>query len=315
VLFQLLGILISYGEKIGSATDIMTGVSPGQNTPAETSRNTVEQGMMLFSGIYARMYRSFRSELQKFYELNRLYLHTSPSFWDLTQGPDAIIAPDDYTQGRFRVFPAADASTLSGQQRKDKADKLAAFASSPLGVKLDKDYVTRQWLEANEYDVDAVFPDPQGPRAVQPPPNPKMQIEQGKLQLQQQQHSDNMQLEVGKLKAEMALNEGKLSKLQADAELSLAKADGVDKEQSIALLNAQIGAARAHNDALMKSADLLLKSHATNSDIEGEHHQRIMDVHDRIQSRQNQQQQQDALAQQGQPQAQGGVNANPANGT
>lgn len=314
VLFQLLGILITYGEKLGSATDIMTGVSPGQNTPAETSRNTVEQGMMLFSGIYARMYRSFRSELQKFYELNRLYLHTSPSFWDLTQGPDAIIAPDDYSQGRFRVFPAADASTLSGQQRKDKADKLAAFASSPLGVKLDKDSVTRQWLEANEYDVDAVFPDPAGPRAVQPPPNPKAQLEQGKLQLQQQQHADTMQLEVGKLKAEMALNEGKLAKLQADAELSIAKADGFDKEQSIALLNAQIGAARAHNESLLKTADMLLKAHATKSDIESEHHQRLLDIHDRIQSRQDSQQQKDALAQQGQPQVQGGVDANPANG-
>jgi hypothetical protein len=43
VLFQLLQLLISYGERIAGATDIMTGVSPGQNTPAETSRNTVEQ--------------------------------------------------------------------------------------------------------------------------------------------------------------------------------------------------------------------------------------------------------------------------------
>src|SRR5258706_9432508 len=40
VLFQLLGMLVGYAEKISGATDIMTGVSPGQNTPAETSRNT-----------------------------------------------------------------------------------------------------------------------------------------------------------------------------------------------------------------------------------------------------------------------------------
>ena len=296
VLFQLLGILITYGEKIGSATDIMTGVSPGQNTPAETSRNTVEQGMMLFSGIYGRMYRAFREELQKLYELNRLYLHTSPKFWDLTQGPDAIIAPDDYTTGRFRVFPAADASTISGQQRKDKADKLAAFAVSPLGAKLDKDYVTRNWLEANEYDVEAVFPDPQGPRAVKPPMNPKMQIEQAKLQQEGKQHQDEMQLAVAKLRSEITLNNAKITKLQADAELALAKADGVDKEQAIAMLNAQIGAARADNEHLLKSMDLLLKRQEIKSDIEGEHHQRIMDVHDRLTA---QRQQSEAQAQEG----------------
>jgi len=303
VLFQLLGILITYGEKIGSATDIMTGVSPGQNTPAETSRNTVEQGMMLFSGIYARMYRAFREELQKFYELNRLYLHTSPVFWELTEGPDAIIAPDDYTAGRFRVFPAADASTVSGQQRKQKAAELVQFAMTPFGAQLDKTYVTRQWLEAGEYDVDAVFPDPNGPRAIKPPPNPKLAIEQAKLAQDQQQHQDNMMLAVAKLKSEIALNNAKIAELQAKAEMELAKADGVDKEQLIALLNAQIGAAKADNEHLMKSADLLLKAHATRNDMEQGQHQRIMDVHDRLEAQRTQA---EAASQEGE------VNANPA---
>ena len=36
VSFQLLQLLINYGERIAGATDMMTGVSPGQNTPAET---------------------------------------------------------------------------------------------------------------------------------------------------------------------------------------------------------------------------------------------------------------------------------------
>lgn len=282
VLFQLLGVLITYGEKIGSATDIMTGVSPGQNTPAETSRNTVEQGMMLFSGIYARMYRAFREELQKLYDLNRLYLHTSPRFWELTEGEDAIIAPDDYTGGRMRVFPAADASTVSGQQRKDKADKLAQFALSPLGGKLDKDYITRQWLEANEYDVDSVFPDPEGDRAVKPPMDPKIGLQQAQLQQKQQEHQDNMMLSVATLKATIAKNEGQIAKWNAEAELALAKADGVDKEQAIQVLNAQIGAVKAENEHLLKTADLLLKGHQANEQVTQGHHQRIMDVHDRI---------------------------------
>lgn len=295
VLFQLLGVLITYGEKIGSATDIMTGVSPGQNTPAETSRNTVEQGMMLFSGIYARMYRAFREELQKLYELNRLYLHTTPKFWELTEGEDAIIAPDDYTAGRFRVFPAADSSTISGQQRKDKADKLVQAALTPIGGMWDKVYVSRQWLEANEYDVDAVFPDPNGPRAVKPPMDPKIGLKQAEMQQKQQQHQDDVQLAVAQLKATIALNEGKIAKMQAEAELALAKADGVDKEQAIQVLNAQIGAAHADNEALKSAADLLLKSHQVKNELEQGHHDRIMDVHDRL----TQKKDDDAAAKQG----------------
>jgi hypothetical protein len=285
VLFQLLGVLITYGEKIGSATDVMTGVNPGQNTPAETSRNTVEQGMMLFSGIYARMYRSFREELQKLYELNRLYFQTSPRFFELTQGPDAILAPDDYSEGRFRVFPAADPSTVSGQQRKDKADKLAAFASSPLGGKMDKDAVAKNWLEAHEYDVELFFPDPKGPRAVQPPQNPKVALEQAKLQQEQQKHQDEMMLQVTEMKSKIALNNAKITQMQAQATLAIAKADGVDKAHEIALIDAQIGAARAENEALQKSVDLFMKLHKTKDDIDTGHHNRLMDVHDRLTQR------------------------------
>jgi chaperonin GroES len=282
VLFQLLGILISYGEKIASATDIMTGQSPGQNTPAETSRNTVEQGMMLFSGIYARMYRSFREELKKLYELNRLYLHTSPRFFDLTEGEDAIIMKDDYTTGNMRVFPAADPSTVSGQQRKDKADKLASAAFTPIGALWDKMEVSRQWLEAHEYDVDAVFPDPQGQRAQKPPVDPKMQVAQAQLEFDKQKHQDEMMLKVAELKSTIALNEGKIAELQAKAQMELAKADGVAKEQEIALINAQIGAARAHNDALFASIDAINKRASTANELEHAHHDRIMDVHDRL---------------------------------
>ncbi len=282
VLFQLLGVLISYGEKLASATDIMTGVSPGQNTPAETSRNTVEQGMMLFSGIYSRMYRAFREELSKLYELNRLYLHTSPKYFDLTQGADAILSPSDYTTNRFRIFPVADPSAVSGQQRKDKADKLVAFAGSPLGVMLNKAEVTRRWLEANEYDdMESVFPDPTGPNAVKPPPNPKVELEKQKLQQAQQEHSDNMMLEVGKMKQDILLNEAKISELQAKATMELAKADGVDKGHQLALLDAQIGAAKSQNELLLKSADLLVKAHTAKAGIEQGIHGMTMDVHDR----------------------------------
>lgn len=260
VLFQLLGLLISYGEKVGSATDIMTGVSPGQNTPAETSRNTVEQGMMLFSGIYARMYRSFREELLKLYTLNRLFLKQSPHYFDLAKGKDAIIAPDDYSSNRFRIFPSADPSAVSGQQKKDKASALLQWANSTPGV--NKYLVNKAWLEACEFsDIDLIYPDPAGPNAIAPPPNPKEEIEKAKLQQKQQEHQDHMSLAVAELKSKLALDEAHVAELEAKAELEASQAEGIDTGHEIALLDVQIGQARQRAEATRSAVDQLIKIH------------------------------------------------------
>ena len=258
VLFQLLGMLVTYSEKISGATDIMTGVSPGQNTPAETSRNTVEQGMMLFSGIYNRMYRSFKSELEKFYEFNKLFFQYSPQFQDLVYGPNAILAKDDYQGSGFRIVPAASPEAVSTSQRRDKAAMLHQLASTEPGF--NRYLVTRDLLEAWDFDnIEAYYPDPKGPNALPPPVNPKVELEKAKLQQAAQEHQDAMQLAVAELKNDIALNEAKIAELQAKATKYLAEAEGVDTGQQIAMVNAQIGAAKAHNEGLMKAAEVLQK--------------------------------------------------------
>lgn len=282
VLFNLLGILITYGEKISSATDIMTGMNPGQNTPATTAQTTVEQGMMLFSGIYTRMYRSFREEISVFFRLNKIYFHTSPNFWDLTQGPDAILQADDYRGGGLKARPSADPSAISGQQRRDKANRLVQAGLSPLGAKWDKDVIARKWLEAEEWNVEEIFPDPKGPRAIQPPLDPKMQIEQAKLQQQGQEHHDNMMLKVAEMQQTVALNRGKIVEMKAKAMKLMAEAGGEQTKEQIALLNAQIGATKLHNDTILRGADMMLKGFQARTDIEHKHHQMLMDLHDRM---------------------------------
>jgi chaperonin GroES len=282
VLFQLLGILIQYGEKISSATDIMTGVSPGQNTPATTSQVTVEQGMMLFSGIFNRMYRSFRHELTLNYKLNRTFFQHSPRFWELTQGPDAVLAPDDYQGTAMRVFPSADPSVVSMSQRREKVNALVQASLSPIGAMWDKTVISQKWLEANEWDVEEIFPDPQGPRAVKPPVDPKTQLAQAKLDQEKQEHHDEMMLEVAKLQQTVALNRAKIEELRAQASEKRASAQGEGTKEQIGLLNARIGALKLHNDTILRTADLALKGRKTASDTEGSYHKMIMDVHDRL---------------------------------
>lgn len=297
VLFQLLGVLIQYGEKISSATDIMTGVSPGQNTPATTSQVTVEQGMMLFSGIHNRMYRSFRHELTIHYKLNQTFFQHSPRFWELTQGPDAILQADDYRQNNFRVFPSADPTVVSMGQRKEKASQLVQAALTPIGAQWDKAVVSRKWLEANEWDVEEIFPDPNGPKAIKPPVDPKMAIAQAKMQQEQQEHHDDMLLKTAELQGTMKLNSAQIEKLKAEAEKLMAQADSEPVKAQIAAIDAQIGAHKAHNDTILKAADLMLKGNVAKHGVEAGHHKMIMDVHDRLTDREAQKRENEAPTQ------------------
>ena len=256
VLFQLLGMLVSYSEKISGATDIMTGVSPGQNTPAETSRNTVEQGMMLFSGIYNRMYRSYREEIKKFYYLNQLYFKSSPKYIAHTRGANAILAADDYSSGAFRALPSASPEAVSVTQLRDKAKMVLELSMTAPGF--DKYEATLRFLEANEVpDIDVIYPDPKGPRAIAPPQNPKVELEKAKLQQDAQEHKDEMQLAVQELQLEAGVAEAKIAELHAKSTKLLADAKGVDTGHQIALLNAQIGAAKHRQDGLLKAIDLM----------------------------------------------------------
>ena len=264
VLFQLLGLLIEYGEKIASATDAMTGVHPGQNTPATTSQNTLEQGMMLFSGIYNRMYRAFREELTVLYGLNKLFLKTSPRYFELTEGPSAILAPDDYDADGLRVFPSADPEAVSAGQRKQKADKLAAAMASPLGGGWDPNYIKRYWLEANDYDdVDLIFPDPQGPKAIKPQPDSKTAMAMQKLQQDEKHHQDEMQLEVARLQQDIQESRAKVAQLMADASKKAAEAQTAGDSKAIALIDAQLGAAKLEQDKADAAFNRILQLHQT----------------------------------------------------
>lgn len=273
VLFQLLGMLVTYSEKISGATDIMTGISPGQNTPAETSRNTVEQGMMLFSGIYARMYRSFREELRKLYELNRLYLKSSPKFAALVDGPSSILANTDYESNRFRIFPSADASTVSTTQRKEKAVTIWQLASTTPGF--NKYYAMKQLLESMEVEnIDELYPDPQGPKAIQPQLNPKVELEKAKQALAEQEHKDEMQLAIMELQSDMAIGEARILELQAKAAKEMAEAKGVDTGHQIALLNAQMAAAKLRQDGMSQALAALQKAQVLKLQSDKQEHER-----------------------------------------
>lgn len=256
VLFELLGMLVSYSERISGSTDIMSGVSPGQNTPAETSRNTIEQGMKIFSGIYSRMHRAFRRELQKYVALNRLFLEDSAEFYNLTTGEGAMIARDDYIKGRFSVRPAADPASASETQRQQKAMMIAQRASAVGGYNMYE--VEKTLLEAFDIpNIGTLYPDPAGPNAIQQGPDPKIQLEMAKLAQLDAHKQLDAQIEVARLQIEASQTEAKVQALMAQATKLAAEAEGVETGHQIAVINAQIGAAKQHQDGIIQTLQLL----------------------------------------------------------
>ena len=63
-----------------------------------------------------------------------------------------------------------------------------------------------------------------------------------------------------KLMQEADVKQAQVMKLQAEATKLLAEAKGVDTGHQIALINAQIGAEKAHRDSLFRAAETMMKA-------------------------------------------------------
>lgn len=254
VLYTLLELLINYGERIGSATEMMVGENPGQNTPAETSRTMVEQGMKIFSGIFKRIHRSLKEEFRKLYRLNQLYLDVKTTY---AQGK--YITLDDYINDPKDISPVSDPNIVSDSQRLMQAQAILQAAHTSPGYNLYE--ANLRYLEALKVpNIEKLYPDPKGPNAVPPQPNPKVQVEQIKAQVKQMDIQTRAKLEVAKIASDAEKKNAEIMKLQAEAMKLVAEAKGVDTGHQIALLNAQIGAAKEHRDHMLKTADLMLKA-------------------------------------------------------
>lgn len=205
VLFQLLGSIITSVKELASVSEIMVGKMPGQNTPAYTTQQTVEQGSKLFTSIYKRIYRSLKEEFRKLYRLNKTYLDVQEEVSVL----DEPISQSDYQVGSADdIVPAADPSAASQTEKMAKAQQLAQMLA--LGT-LDPMKVTMRLLEAMEEENPQNLL-PQGP----PPPDPKVQIEQAKMQAKQQDTQMKAQVEQLKVQLEAAKMEKELAMKQQD---------------------------------------------------------------------------------------------------
>jgi chaperonin GroES len=256
VLFQLLSLLIDYGQRVAGAPDVVQGQNPGQNTPAETSRTMLEQGIKVFSGIYKRTYRALREEFKKLYRLNELYLEDTQEFISQKTGLSMKALQADYRMPSSAIRPAADPNYMSDAQRMNQANAVMQAAHTNRGYDLYQ--VNLLYLEAWKVpNRDALLPDPKGPNAVPAPVPEKVQIEQLRMQQAKLEMDQEMRIKLFEMMEEHDLNRAKILELEAKAAAELEQAGGVKIGHALALLDAQIGAARLKQEGRIKGIEIL----------------------------------------------------------
>jgi len=222
VLFQVLGFLVDYGERLSSVSDMMVGKTPGQNTPATTAMAALEEGMKVYTSIYKRIYRSLRDEFRLRYELNREYLDPEEYYTILDEGREGKIFQQDYLGDATDIRPAADPTIVSDTQRLQRVEALAQRSQTVQGYNTSA--VELRILEAMHVPgVQEIFPvDEKGQALIQPPSDPKIEIESAKFQM-------DSQIKSRELRGKLALIDAQIIKLEADSILAMAKAEAAEE--------------------------------------------------------------------------------------
>ena len=262
VLFTLLNLLINYGERIGGAVDIMTGQNPGQNTPAETTRTMAEQGMKIFNGIFKRTHHSLKQEFRKLYRLNQVFVSENTQYVSNAQSQGIVLATD-YDGPVTDVMPTADPSVTSDAQRMQQAAAIAQRVAATPGLynRYEAEYSFLKAMKVT--NIDKLLPDPKGPNAIQPPPNIKLQIEEMKIKSKQAEGELAMKMGLLKLMSDAELNQAKIEKLKAEAEVLKIGVLHEGEKLRLQEINMQIGLQRERREGILSSIDTMNKVYSS----------------------------------------------------
>ena len=112
VLFQLLGFLIDAGKGVVRTTldDIADG---NPNAPVGTTLAKLEQGMVVFSAIHARLHNSMQKLLGILHRLNAMYLNDE----EIEEEVGEELATREDFEGPLDVVPVSDPNIFSEAQR------------------------------------------------------------------------------------------------------------------------------------------------------------------------------------------------------
>ena len=206
VLFELLGFMVTAGEKISSVSEVLTGDQSIHNEPATTTLARIEQGLKVFSAIYKRVYRGLKSEFKKLYRLNSIYLNQETYFTVMDEEDQSIVYSADFNAKDIDVVPVADPAEISDTQKLLKSEILMGLMGQP---GLDPNKILRRRLEAlNIPEIDDLF------TREAPPEDPKIVLQRQELALE----ADKFRLEMERWPIEKVEKQSKIILNLASAE-------------------------------------------------------------------------------------------------
>lgn len=240
-LFTLMTYLVEYGERLSAVSDMMQGKTPGQNTPATTAMAALEEGMKVFTSIYQRVYRGLKKEFKLRYLCNQEYL--DPEEYYIIEDDEKAIHQKDYLGDPTDIRPTADQNMSSDVQRLTRIEAISQRAQTVPGYNTAA--LERRFLEnLNMEGIDEIFPvDEQGQPVIQPPDDPKIEIESAKFEAEQKWRAQEIQI-----KAMSAEQDGALK--EAQAILALAKAEEIGDKAAIEVWKTAIAELKVKQDGL-----------------------------------------------------------------
>jgi chaperonin GroES len=252
-LMALLGVLIEAGQKIGSVSEMMMGENPGQNQPAMTTMNVLEQGLKVYSAIIKRNHRSLKAMFRKMYKLNALYLNPEEYFEVVDEQPpqgegqenaeQGVVYQQDYFGDPKDITPVSDPSIVSDAQRLAKAETVLGRAqANPVMYNLHE--AERRYLEAiQEPGIDSLLlPQDQ----IQPPVDEEMELKKAEFEHKKVMDQFNTELNA----QETVVN---IRKKQADIEVQIASTENMADKLMLEEY-------KAVNDIELRRAELIIET-------------------------------------------------------
>lgn len=220
-LLNLLTLLIDFAKQVTAVQDILTGETQ-RAQPATTTLAQIEQGLMVFSAIYKRIFRALGQEYKLLYELNYRYPSQEKYLevldWQPPEMPPEVmqmamqtgqqppmprppLMVEDYSYADCDIVPKADAQMVTDMQQLARAQVLLELAGHPvLGPTMNAQEIAKRVLAASKVEnLAEIIPPKQGPTP------------------QEQLALAGMQAEVEDKQASAVLKQAQAMKAQAEA--------------------------------------------------------------------------------------------------
>jgi hypothetical protein len=227
VLFELLGFMVSAGERLSSVTEILTGDQSNEAERPTTTMARIEQGLKVFSSIHKRLYRAFRQEYKKLFVLNRKYLD-SRTYFRVLDDVQAVYQ-EDYDTESCDIVPVADPNESTNTQKLIRGQ----IWMSMLGQGFNDAEIRKRFTEGMQE------PEPEKLlNAPEPPPPPDIILKQQELELK----AAELQLKTMEFFDTSLERDAKIQKTMAQAIDALAKAESYEVGEQIDIYKSQLTA-------------------------------------------------------------------------